>query len=266
MTELQIRQKIVNTFISYLGCKESNGTHRQIIDIYNSHTPRARGVKMEYDWPWCAATVSAMAIKCDLTDIMPTECSCSRMIQLYKNIRGWYEGDGYHPQPGDLIMYDWNDTGRGENTGAPEHVGMVVSVTGDTIKVIEGNYGNAVKYRTLKVNGRYIRGYCLPDYASKATTVAPAPNSLTEVAREVINGKWGNGAVRRQKLKAAGYDPAAVQAEVNRLLHGGKSLTDIAREVLNGEWGNGAARKQKLKAAGYDPTVVQAEVNRLCRR
>lgn len=45
-------------------------------------------------------------------------------------------------------------------------------------------------------------------------------NDLTVVAREVIEGKWGNGAVRRAKLTASGYNYAMVQAEVNRLLRG----------------------------------------------
>lgn len=42
--------------------------------------------------------------------------------------------------------------------------------------------------------------------------------SVTEVAKEVIAGKWGNGETRKQKLKAAGYDYAAVQKKVNELL------------------------------------------------
>lgn len=42
--------------------------------------------------------------------------------------------------------------------------------------------------------------------------------STTEIAREVINGKWGNGETRRQKLKSAGYDPDKVQKKVNALL------------------------------------------------
>ena len=41
-------------------------------------------------------------------------------------------------------------------------------MVGNTITIIEGNKGEAVARRTLAVNGRYIRGYCLPDYASKA--------------------------------------------------------------------------------------------------
>ena len=39
-----------------------------------------------------------------------------------------------------------------------------------------------------------------------------------ELAREVVQGKWGNGDARKAKLKAAGYDPAEIQAIVNDLL------------------------------------------------
>jgi flagellum-specific peptidoglycan hydrolase FlgJ len=42
--------------------------------------------------------------------------------------------------------------------------------------------------------------------------------SIDEIAKEVIAGKWGNGAVRKQKLRAAGYNPSMVQAKVNDLL------------------------------------------------
>lgn len=47
---------------------------------------------------------------------------------------------------------------------------------------------------------------------------APATKSVDEVAREVIQGKWGNGATRKAKLTAAGYNYATVQARVNALL------------------------------------------------
>lgn len=45
-----------------------------------------------------------------------------------------------------------------------------------------------------------------------------ARKSITQVAKEVIQGKWGNNPQRAQKLRAAGYDPNAVQKEVNRLM------------------------------------------------
>lgn len=42
--------------------------------------------------------------------------------------------------------------------------------------------------------------------------------SVDELAREVINGKWGNGSARKKKLTAAGYDYDAVQKRVNELM------------------------------------------------
>ena len=44
MTEKELRQKVVATAESYVGCKEADGSHRKIIDLYNSHKPLARGV------------------------------------------------------------------------------------------------------------------------------------------------------------------------------------------------------------------------------
>ena len=46
----------------------------------------------------------------------------------------------------------------------------------------------------------------------------PEEKSYQEIAQEVIDGKWGNGADRKSRLKAAGYNPSLVQSIVNRLL------------------------------------------------
>jgi hypothetical protein len=53
--------------------------------------------------------------------------------------------------------------------------------------------------------------------AATNNTAAPK-KSVDEIAREVIAGKWGNGATRKEKLAAAGYDYSAVQKRVNELL------------------------------------------------
>lgn len=50
------------------------------------------------------------------------------------------------------------------------------------------------------------------------TKPKPTTKSVNQIAREVIAGKWGNGSARINKLRAAGYNAAAVQAEVNRIL------------------------------------------------
>jgi N-acetyl-anhydromuramyl-L-alanine amidase AmpD len=94
----------------------------------------------------------------------------------------------------------------------------------------------------------------------------PDKKSVAEVAKEVIAGKWGNGDTRTSKLKAAGYDPKAVQAEVNKQLGhtgGKKSVHTLALEVIGGNWGSGDERKSRLTKAGYDYAAVQKEVNRL---
>ena len=166
MTELELRKLVVNTAIKYLGCKESDGSHRKIIDLYNSQNPLPVGYKVTYWDAWCATFVSAVAVELGLTDIIFPECGCGRMITLFKNKGRWKETDSYVPEIGDIVMYDWDDSGSGDNTGGADHVGFVVEQSGNTIKIVEGNKSDSVSYRTISVNGRYIRGYCLPDYAS----------------------------------------------------------------------------------------------------
>lgn len=169
MTEQELRQKVVSIAQSYIGCKESDGSHRKIIDLYNSHKPLARGYAMKYTDAWCSTFASAVAIAAGLTDIIPTECGCEKHIQLFKGLGSWQENDAYVPSPGDYVFYDWDDSGAGDCTGSADHVGIVEKVSGTTITVIEGNYSDSVKRRTITVNGRYIRGYGVPKYSSKAT-------------------------------------------------------------------------------------------------
>lgn len=169
MTEKQLRQSVVDVMRGWLGWSEANGKFKAIIDLYNTQQPLPVGYKVKYSDAWCATTVTAAGMKAGLADIILPECSCGRMIDLYKKAGRWMEDDAYVPQPGDIIMYDWNDSGAGDNTGFPEHVGVVAEVSGKSMTIIEGNKGEAVATRQLAVNGRYIRGYCLPDYASKAT-------------------------------------------------------------------------------------------------
>lgn len=192
MTEKELRAKVVDTAKSYLGYKESDGTHRKIIDLYNSQKPLPVGYKVTYTDAWCATFVSAVAVKLGLTDIIFPECSCSRMIALYQKAGRWTENDAYVPNPGDIIMYDWQDNGVGDDTGVADHVGLVCSVDGTKITVIEGNRNDAVGYRTIQVNGLYIRGFCLPDYASKASTPAqavPAWKQEEEAAKNYVTSK-----------------------------------------------------------------------------
>lgn len=174
MTEKELRQKVVATAESYVGCKEADGSHRKIIDLYNSHKPLARGYAVKYTDAWCSTFASAVAIACGLTDIIPTECGCEKHIQLFKALGAWVENDAYVPKLGDYIFYDWQDGenyATTDNTGAADHVGIVTGISGNTITVTEGNMSDAVGHRKLKVNGRYIRGFGTPNYAAKAASI-----------------------------------------------------------------------------------------------
>ena len=62
-------------------------------------------------------------------------------------------------------------------------------------------------YSVYDTNGKLI-------YTPKTGT----KKTVAELAKEVIQGKWGNGEERKNRLTAAGYDYKAVQTEVNRLL------------------------------------------------
>lgn len=160
--------KTAKTFVekalSWVGKKESDGSHKSIIDIYNSHRPLARGYALKYEDAWCVGFVSAVAIACGYTDIIPTEVGCSKFIELCKKKGIWFEDENRTPNIGDIIVYDWEDDGSGDNKGTPNHVGIVSEVGSETFKVVEGNYNNAVKVRSMDINGKFIRGFACPSF------------------------------------------------------------------------------------------------------
>lgn len=161
---MKLASEVVKQAQAWVGKKESDGSHKEIIDVYNSHTPLARGYAVKYTDAWCSTFVSAVAIKLGYTDIIPTECGCEKHIQLFKDLGEWVEDENRVPNPGDIIFYDWEDNGAGDNKGNADHIGIVEKVSGSTITVIEGNINNAVGRRNIAVNGKYIRGYAIPKY------------------------------------------------------------------------------------------------------
>lgn len=96
---------------------------------------------------------------------------------------------------------------------------------------------------------------------------ADVPRKSNDViAGEVIAGAWGNGDDRKNRLQAAGYDYAAIQAIVNQRTSKPApapkpSNETIAQQVINGAWGNGEDRKKRLASAGFDYNAIQAIVN-----
>ena len=157
--------KVVEQAQAWLGYKESNGTHKSIIDVYNSHKPLARGYAVKYTDEWCATFVSAVAIKLGYTDIIPTECGCPQMIELFKKFGAWDESDSRTPNPGDIIFYDWEDNGKDDNVGRPNHVGIVEKVENNIIYTIEGNSTNdTCRKKQYIINSDVIFGFGTPAY------------------------------------------------------------------------------------------------------
>lgn len=97
-------------------------------------------------------------------------------------------------------------------------------------------------------------------------TVKSNKKTNEEIAKEVMQGKWGNGEDRKKRLIAEGYDYNAVQSIVDKLAAQKpvlKSNEEIAKEVMADKWGNGNDRKVRLEAAGYNYNAVQEIVNKL---
>ena len=173
-------QDVLNVMRSWIGYSEANGKFRQIIDLYNSYLPLARGYAVQYTDEWCDTAVSAAAIQAGCVDLIGTECGCEKHIEIFKEKGIWIEDGTIVPLPGDIILYNWDCQAK-PNDGYSDHIGYVESVSGQMITVMEGNYNE-------------------------------------EVAGEVIQGKYANGKERRKKLCDMGYDPDAAQREVNRQL------------------------------------------------
>lgn len=216
------RQKVVDLVKSWDGKNEADGSYKSIIDIYNSKEPFPRSTKMLYGWAWCACTWSALAKALGYTAIMPVEISCYYIIEQAKKMGCWQENDAYVPNPGDAVLYDWQDNGAGDNKGNPDHIGTIIEVYKDAgyMVVEEGNYSNSVKKRTLSINGKYIRGFIVPKYTDN-TLSAPSTDisgkSIDTLAHEVIAGKYGSGDARK---KALGDKYQKVQTRVNEILNG----------------------------------------------
>ena len=137
---MKTASKFVELAYLWKGRNENDGSHKEIIDVY------------------------AVSIKGGFTDIIPPECSCEKMIALFKKLGVFIENENRVPNIGDIVFYDWQDNGVGDNVGWCDHVGIVTFVSRETFTVIEGNYSDAVKERVIKINDKCLRGFAVPKY------------------------------------------------------------------------------------------------------
>ncbi len=216
------RAKIVAVAKSYIGTCGGSSAHADILHYFNTVKPMGHTAKKSD--PWCGEFVSACAIqafgKTVAKKYFPLSAACVYIINEAKKKNIWVESDKYIPEAGDWILYDWDDTGKGDNKNKPDHVGIVEYYKAGYIHVIEGNKHDKCARRKLRIDGRYIRGFVTPDY--DRIRVKKSDKTNEDIAKEVIAGKWGNGAERKKRLTAAGYDYNKVQDIVNELMKGSK--------------------------------------------
>ena len=176
--------QVLDIFRSWLGRNERDGSHKMIIDLYNSHKPLARGYAVQYTDQWCDTCLSAGFIKAGAVDLIGgTECGVEEHVKLFKSAGIWIEDGTIIPEPGDIIVYNW-DKSYQPNDGYADHIGIVEAVGSAYITTIEGNYHDSVSRRTLLIGTGYIRGYARPKYGKKVTTDIIHDSNYIDVPKE----------------------------------------------------------------------------------
>jgi len=254
ITEAQLRQKVANQANAWLGAVEGDSTHAEILKIYNSQNPLPVGYKMQTHDAWCAAFVSAVWLKVGIAQYITTECGCGRFRDNAKKLGIWVENDAYTPKVGDAIIYYWSDSGSGDCQTGADHIGLVTAVSGNTFTVTEGNTGSGVVgKRTIQVNGRYIRGFIAPDYATIAKKVAG------KVTPDSSSGGSGSGSSSSgsipditYRVKAGGKWLPAVKNLTDYAGIVGKAITDVAIKASKGT----LKYRVHVKGGGWLPYVT----------
>lgn len=239
-------QKEADSFLTY--CKKYIGKAVLVLDWEAQNNPLFGKNDLEWCLKWCSYVQKKTGIK-PLIYIQKSAMEAVKKAGYNLWVAQYpdYEQTGYQAHP-------WNE-------GAYNCIIRQYTSVGR----LSGYAGN------LDLNKAYISAASWNKLAGKtkktsaSTTVKKSVNTL---AKEVLAGKWGNGADRKSRLTKAGYDYNKVQARVNKLVKASqlsedKIINAVAHEVIAGKWGNGQERVDRLKAAGYDPDKIQERVNEI---
>ena len=194
---------MINTALKYMGLNTQGKL--ALMDYYNSKIypliDNDRKYKIKPNDNWCAMFCSVIAHKIGRTkDNFPFEVSVFYMTRNAKRM-GIFTTDLNKAQVNDLVVYDW------KADGTLNHVGILQEIGKDYIKVLEGNYSNTVKVRTVKMPNSEVYGYIKLNIGNDA--------DIEQLARDVIKGLYGNGDDRR---KALGQYYDRVQERVKQIL------------------------------------------------
>ena len=122
-----------------------------------------------------------------------------------------YGRPAYDAEPGNT-----NTGSQTPSSGTTSEVTYTV-VAGDTLSKIAAKYGTTYQ-KLAAYNGITNPNIIRVGQKIKIPGTAAPKKTNAEIAKEVIAGKWGNGADRKRRLEAAGYDYNAIQQAVNAAL------------------------------------------------
>lgn len=185
-------------------------------------------LKLGYITEWCAYSVSAIMQDCGFIGkyIKQIEGGAGTIPRFSDGKYGtWFRKGDKAPQAGDLIFFRYG--GSYTDKYHADHVGIVESLSGNTITTLEGNVegksGNWAATSTFKRKTRYLNdnsvyAFYRPNWKVDTSSGSTVSKSIETIAKEVLAGKWGNGEARKNAITKAGYDYAKVQTKVNELL------------------------------------------------
>ena len=256
-------QKVVDIAMKYLGCEQGSAKQKKLIKIFNTVKPH--GYTASWRDPWCCEAWSAWQIEAGNTGKeVPLSANCKQIIEDAKKLGIWVEKDSTVPEIGWGILYDWDDNGKGEDTAAADHIGLVYAVDSKWIYVIEGNKGteSVCGKRAVQIDGRFIRGFIAPKYKKNVYKPSEPYKGKLPIGT-VKKGSTGTD-VKRLKSFLNWYENAGLNPKNDK----SKEKTEAAIKkfekkngiVQDGIFGSICLKKAQEIVAEYDQSYFPALV------
>ena len=173
--------------------------------------------------------------------------ACSLSADAYKRNGAYY----YKPEVGDQIFFLYG--------GGINHTGIVISVNGDSIQCVEGNYSDSVVLTSYKLENQIIDGFGRPDWYVVAEPDKPVPDfsDVDDTQYDIIHPEHRTTALHLSYGDGIGNPLPQVKAWQNLLIVWGLS---IGGSGADGEYGldtENATRQwqQKVHDMGADVEV-----------
>ncbi len=232
----------LNAFVSVVKT-EPNGTPAGgMKNKYNNYRTCAY---CAYFVMWCARQAGVTS------DVIPDAPVCQNMVNFYKN-KGLWKPYTYKAKAGDLIFYSSSST-----NGKAEHVGVVISVSGNKLTTKEGNSNNGkvVTFNGTGGNalrtagssgfpGWYIIGYATPSYRTPRSTVAtPTINIPTSVLGgvDVTMSDSTSGATIHYSTNGGGY------ANYSKAIRDTSANVTYTAYATKSNWNNSGSTSRNVK-------------------